>query len=211
MNSIYKRALEVVAWVGEETEDSNLAFDAFEALPKDDSTHWNPPVHPMLQNVLSEPKDAMAIRMFLRRSWLYRVWTVQESVLAQALYFVCGHRRISADKLQAVCKSYSIHLTSCCLGNLREFTWETNDAFSSLDRLNDARAIADTGGRIEELLADFRYRHCTNPRDKVYGLFRYCEEPGYRAHSAQLFNPNIRSLRTSCFKAHLTYRDTEAL
>lgn len=68
-NSIYKKASEVVAWMGEEAEDSNLVFDAFEALPKDDSTHWKPEVHPMLQKILSEPQYAKAIQRFFQRLW----------------------------------------------------------------------------------------------------------------------------------------------
>jgi hypothetical protein len=51
MNGIYREALEVVAWVGEEGDDSDLAFDAFEALPTDKSTHWNPVIYPRLRYV----------------------------------------------------------------------------------------------------------------------------------------------------------------
>jgi hypothetical protein len=167
MNGIYREALEVVAWVGEEGDDSNLAFDAFEALPTDESTHWNPAIYPKLQNILNEPKYAIAIDMFSQRSWWHRVWTVQESVLPKTLHLVCGYRQISADRLFAVNNCYFIHATSCCLGILKDFRL---GIFNLIAVLNVTRTTARSGASIERLLAAYRGRHCTDPRDKVYGL-----------------------------------------
>lgn len=34
MGEVYTKAASVIAWLGEESNDSNLAFDALNALPK---------------------------------------------------------------------------------------------------------------------------------------------------------------------------------
>jgi hypothetical protein len=84
---------EVIAWLGEELEDSNFAFDAFEAMRKVDQMHWDLKTHPMLKEVLINPKYTTAICELFQRSWWHRVWTVQESVLGRTLRFVCGSGR----------------------------------------------------------------------------------------------------------------------
>jgi hypothetical protein len=167
MNGIYREALEVVAWVGEEGDDSDLAFDAFEGLPTDESAHWNPEIYPRIQNMLHEPRYAIAINMFFQRSWWHRVWTVQESVLPKTLHFVCGYRQISADRLFAINNCYFIHAVSCCWGILEYF--EVANSFNLVETLDATRGTVRSAS-IEELLADYRGRHCTDPRDKVYGL-----------------------------------------
>lgn len=185
MNSIYKKASEVVAWMGEEAEESNLVFDAFEALLKYDSTHLNTEADPVVQKILSEPQYAKAIWLFFQRSWWNRVWTVQESVLPHTLYFVCGHRHISADRLSAVYNCLDIHCMSCCQDMLREIYSEIFESFGSLHILYNSRAIADKGTDIENLLANYRSRHCTDPRDKIYGLLGML-----RSEDARLIVPN---------------------
>jgi hypothetical protein len=185
MNGICREALEVVAWVGEEGDDSNLAFDAFEALPTDKSTHWNPVIYPRLRNILNEPRYAIAIHTFFERSWWHRVWTVQESVLPKTLHFVCGYRQISADRLFAVSKCFHIHSLSCCWGILIKFRQHTSSSFVFVEILNATRNTVRGGAGIEELLADYRRRHCTDPRDKVYGLLGIVE-----SEDAKLIVPN---------------------
>jgi hypothetical protein len=170
MNGIYREALEVVAWMGEEGDNSDLAFDAFEALPTDRSTHWNSAIYPGLQNMLNEPKYAIAIAIFFQRSWWHRVWTVQESVLPKTLHLVCGYRQISADKLFAITECYHIHSRSCCWNILGKFAQQTHGSFSFVNVLHLTRTTARSGASIENLLGDYRRRHCTDPRDKVYGL-----------------------------------------
>jgi hypothetical protein len=185
MNSIYKKASEVVAWVGEEAEDSNLAFDAFEALPKDDSTHWTQAVHLVPHDFLSGPKYIRAIQLFFQRPWWNRVWTVQESVLPHTPNFVCGNRHISTDKPFAVWRWCSNHSSSCCREMLGEFGTRTSNAFYSLNQLSDSCADVENGIEIEGLLNDYRSRHCIDPRDKIYGLLGIA-----RSEDAKLIVPN---------------------
>jgi len=81
MNGVYWKASDVVIWLGEEAGNSDLAFDAFEMLPKIESIHWDPVANPILDKVLRGRKYSLAIEKMFQRPWWHRVWTVQESIL----------------------------------------------------------------------------------------------------------------------------------
>ncbi|KAF8854517.1 HET-domain-containing protein [Acephala macrosclerotiorum] len=171
MNGVYQKASEVVVWLGEEAENSNLVFDAFEILPKIESIHWDPVANPTFEKVLCDPKFALALGRIAQRSWWHRVWTVQESILGQKVEFVCGTRQISADTLFAVRRSYSKHTMSCCYDLVERFNHirMIQDPMSMLEMLDIARSYQTTF-KIDDLLAYYRSRRCTDPRDKIYGL-----------------------------------------
>jgi hypothetical protein len=44
MVEVYTGAANVIAWLGEESEDSDLAFEAIDALPKSGRIYWDPGV-----------------------------------------------------------------------------------------------------------------------------------------------------------------------
>jgi hypothetical protein len=44
MGEVYTGAANVIAWLGEESEDSDLAFEAIDALPKSGRVHRDPGV-----------------------------------------------------------------------------------------------------------------------------------------------------------------------
>jgi len=95
MGEVYTRATSVIAWLGEESSDSNLAFDALNALPTDSIRHWDPQKNAELDMTTLEPKYASAIRTLLLRPWWCRIWTVQESILGPAMSLVCGKRQVT--------------------------------------------------------------------------------------------------------------------
>ncbi|KAN0106852.1 HET domain containing protein [Hyaloscypha variabilis] len=170
MSDVYERASEVVAWLGDEYEHSDLAFDAFEALPNSDQIHWDAENNPMLQRVSVNPEYLTAVCQLLDRSWWHRVWTVQESILGRSLRFYCGHRQICANSLFAVAKSYFKHRTSCCHDQLgvfrRTHTFPYLEALHALYQIRQTRNIY----KLQNLIASYRSRRCADPRDKIYGL-----------------------------------------
>lgn len=176
MNGIYRKASKVVVWLGEEAENSNLAFNAFNMLPKIESLHWDLVADPALEKALRDPKYALATEKLFQRSWWHRVWTIQESILGRRIEFVCGTQQISADKLFAVQRSFHKHMSSCCqsLMNLFSHTYRYNQPMAMLDLLSGSRSYQKTA-KIDMLLARYRFHCCTDPRDKIYGLLGITE------------------------------------
>lgn len=175
MNGLYRKATDVLIWLGDEAENSHLAFDALEIFPKDESVHWYPVVNPRLGDVLANPEYGLAVEKLFQRSWWHRVWTAQESILGREITFICGARQISGAALVAVESGFCKHLFGCCdqartriqTGPLH---WQRYSLLvNMLSRLRVSRSYQKTT-TIFHLLAIYRSRSCTDPRDKIYGL-----------------------------------------
>jgi hypothetical protein len=177
MGSVYETASKVIAWLGEESGDSNLAFDAFEALPKDKKLHWDPEKNQHFEDKFLQRKYVSAMKQILRRPWWHRLWTAQESILAPVLEFTCGHRCISAEPLFALANSWFEHRRSCCSGYLRKNLGlnRFSNALISIDDLRVDRDCKSEHGLLS-ILMSYRSRECADPRDKIYGLLGLCPD-----------------------------------
>ncbi|CAG8983142.1 hypothetical protein HYALB_00004585 [Hymenoscyphus albidus] len=175
VGSVYSMASRVVAWLGEEYEDSNLAFDAFGALPTTEAQHWDSEKNPSFDQCYLGSKYLLAMRKVLRRPWWQRVWIIQESILASNLLFTCGNRSISADKISAMHSSCKFHVHNCC----RKVLWSRRPHSTSETvmlwywRNMNLRARSDRPS-LSRLLSGFRNYQCYDPRDKSYGLLGLC-------------------------------------
>ncbi|KAK5081305.1 hypothetical protein LTR05_008099 [Lithohypha guttulata] len=101
MGSIYRNAQLVLGWLGPEARSSSLAIKALSFLG---SRCMNMPDGPSLQErydlvttvLPSDPADkrlafpTSSVVALLNRPWWYRVWVVQEVVLAKNVYLLCG-------------------------------------------------------------------------------------------------------------------------
>jgi hypothetical protein len=177
MGSVYETASKVIAWLGEESGDSNLAFDAFEALPKGEELHWDPGRNQHFEDQFLQREYISAMKQILRRPWWHRLWTAQESILGPILEFTCGHRCISAELLFALANSWFIHKISCCSGYLRKNSGLYGFSNSMLfigDLCFDRQEKSEHG--LLSLLMSYRSRKCADPRDKIYGLLGLCPD-----------------------------------
>lgn len=174
MGDVYRSAFRVIAWLGEEDEDSDLAYDALEALPTDEKVHWDYSTSIELKKFLTA-KHTTALGRLFRRAWWQRIWTVQESVLGSTLCFACGNWEISADVLCAVANSYTQHIGSCCQQSFwkEDINSELAEPMQTLDELAVSRASRGSHSLLW-LLTSFTYRRCSDPRDKVFGLLGLC-------------------------------------
>jgi hypothetical protein len=195
MGSVYETASKVIAWLGEESEDSNLAFDAFEALPKGEELHWDPEKNQHFEDQFLQREYISAMKQILRRPWWHRLWTAQESILGPILEFTCGHRCISAKPLFALANSWFEHRRSCCSGYLRK-NFDLNGFSNSMLFIDDLRSDRRKKSEHEllYLLRRHRSRECADPRDKIYGLLGLCPDreksfiiPDYSAPISQVY------------------------
>jgi hypothetical protein len=175
MGNVYTKASRVIAWLGEEYENSNLACDAMDAFPTDEQLHWDPNTNSTFDGTFLEPEYISALQCLLLRPWWQRVWTVQESILGSSMSILCGHRQMSMDKLCSISLNYYRHARSCCQSFLQRqgAFWDLEDPMGELYDLWKWRAPGFDRGLID-LLSEFRCRQCLDPRDKVYGLLGLC-------------------------------------
>ncbi|KAI9154865.1 Heterokaryon incompatibility protein [Paramyrothecium foliicola] len=198
MGTIYASSAEVLAYLGPEYNDSDLAFDFFETMPADIDRHWDPKKYPELKSVYTLD-HTIAVNDLFERAWWQRVWTVQESVLCPKLRIICGPRQLPADQLFAVGKGWFRHLYTCCQDTWYEIFKSTagqpglGDVCTALGKLGDMRAATEQF-KFGQILSKFMSRNCSDPHDKLYGLLGFASKeeaafivPDYSKPVAEVF------------------------
>lgn len=186
MSRIYEYALNTAIWLGPSTLDSAInPFDALETcaanlllvsevkperfesigLPESDSGTW---------------KDVWEL---LSRPWFKRLWIIQEVILSEDAWVVCGSHSSSWKKLSDACcrlqeSGVSYWLTSKFLG-YKDGARTSQDLdicgtmvfLSSAKESNKSIKLQDENVfELSRMLDGTRYAHCFDSRDRVYGL-----------------------------------------
>jgi hypothetical protein len=101
MGDVYTYADQVVVWLGEAEDESNMALermpslaDSFWAIKDHGWGYRN--IDEIVSLGLPHPSDPvwLAAIMVFGRPWFQRLWIVQEIVLARHSIFVCGERQV---------------------------------------------------------------------------------------------------------------------
>jgi hypothetical protein len=177
MRQIYQGANEVIVWLG---SDDSLGLCAKEIMAfirtmgKDKSLHWRLSGPSTVDGEALNIHELESLVLLLRSPWWYRVWTVQESLLAKKLTFVCGHEKCLEEDLFALSRSYSAHFDKdCCmadyLNQFAELIGKLGKLFIEINNLENFRNNASSIS-LGSMLCSFRQRRATDPRDKVYGF-----------------------------------------
>jgi hypothetical protein len=186
MDLIYRKASQVIAWIGLPTEDSDSALDEIHALTA--NTHLGTRVSSVGQSgpqILHRIKPVVHL---MHRSWFLRVWVVQEVALAKTAIVQIGSRTVPWDwflKAARVIQEHSI----CCGDLLRPFGEMGKGCYFQSFWECWANILAvGIGTRdnttLHMALRLFYNRQATDPRDKVYGLL------GLLTPSQRLVLPN---------------------
>lgn len=173
MGRIYSGASTVIVWLGEESDDSDMAFKALEAMSKDENLHWDSNLQPSLDAKYLEYQYIQAVGRLLEREWWWRVWTVQERALAKQVVFVCGRRVFLGERLWKARWNASNHLRGCCNSHLRlSFESRLSDLLTRFEEISwlDIYRKGKEPYDLIIYLNMFRQRQATDPRDRVYGL-----------------------------------------
>jgi ankyrin repeat protein len=166
MCKIYSQAEEVIVWLGQATEETNILMESLRRLEEYSSMHghrhwdraqWTTfwllvPHNPGLE--LGEGLD-----LLLRKPWFRRVWILQEIANAKKASVWCGTKSVRARTFAIAPSLIGIKPERHCQavldimpGHLREETWwsENRDLYNLLLKFSESEA--------------------SDPRDKVYAL-----------------------------------------
>jgi len=172
MGSIYKKAWNVIIWLGQPWNDCHLAVDYLEQLGRDINLHLNPSQTPHVTtsglNIDSLQLQA-ALKQFFDFAWWSRVWTVQEWVLAQNTVFQCGQHYLDGKVVRKSVRHYFHHRQNCCHNSSNE---SDDDLYSALLIMESMEYIRLLLNRVSfpYIISQFRSREATDLRDKVYGM-----------------------------------------
>ncbi|KAE8447302.1 hypothetical protein EG329_010860 [Mollisiaceae sp. DMI_Dod_QoI] len=145
MGSIYRRAKEVHAWIGEGADDFNQSFPS--NVANDDQ-------------MISDKDSDAALVEFLSRPYWRRVWIVQELAFSGNTIVHCGEREIEWTNL------------AMRVSELEENPLSSNPAIKNMENLIEFHFDAREVKPVSFLRALWRTRSAlsTDPRDKVFAL-----------------------------------------
>jgi hypothetical protein len=168
MEQIYRRADQVVIWLGEESSDSNIALDFIEFLDRIILENYNVKEIRMLEQDHYHPQWK-ALTNFLTRKWWSRVWTIQEFVLPPRVSFWCGMRTVSRT---ALCHSLLAGDQCNSIGIKENVAFKSGFNRRRVWKLYMAgeKLGADTSRSLLALAAYFGFMDATDDRDRLYGL-----------------------------------------
>jgi hypothetical protein len=185
MRDIYSEATEVIVWLGEEQDDSRLAVGAVERLVWDHlmgGLNYRPTLDAL--NRLQDTVESEAIRRLFERSWWYRLWTVQEVVLAKEIRVVCGkksapwrlfldwsHNNARVDPSVWPARTSDFRDIIFCPGSSGVFAKANLRMSYEKHRSIEFTLMDILGGACNGM-------KCTDQRDRIYGVLGLAKDSG---------------------------------
>ncbi|KAH9828245.1 Heterokaryon incompatibility protein (HET) [Teratosphaeria destructans] len=165
MKHIFRRAKEVVAFLGAEDDRSRKLFDYARKMKRGDDSPKS-----VLNRIMSPRQLQDAMQKLLQRPWFTRVWVIPEVAMANFTVVQCGRSIISWDNLVRLIRD--IHLPeatgfdkqSSLLGNAKQrIAIITQMSASHRARLHHTD--------VQQLLILAKASKATDVRDMVYSFF----------------------------------------
>ena len=208
MARIYQTASQVVVWLGEEDEASASAMHLLSKLSQCAKLSSKVQTPKQLNQDLelagipsrTDPVWS-SLTLFLDRPWFYRIWVVQEVVMACRAVVACGYSCMHWEDLhQAAEFADGIDLTNLLKrGNMRVM---------AMHRYRHRRAGKDLS--LSRLLLNERSQQATDDRDKVFALLGLATDvraqqegngvwciPNYHMDTPQVYSELARSIITT--------------
>ena len=194
MAEVYSRATSVCVWLGDASEDSNLALnfisrivnlDDFDRLVVDRRT----------------PQEWAALSSLMRRTWFSRRWVVQEIALAARATLYCGDAYVDwADFADAVSLFEAVEsenhtisksiMNSEFFNHIPDFLGEIKflgatrlvDATSNLFRKSNKGQVLERLLSLEALISNLSAFEASRPHDIIYAVLNLAK--GMRTSAA---------------------------
>lgn len=194
MRDIYRQAEKVDIWLGEATEDSELAIDwmtnthaAILELTSGGFFQGSEDIRKMRARDIREMRaryretyktyrpsrpEWNAIMSLIDRPWFERVWVIQEKWMAQRACFVCGNRRWDPEVLHAV-------TVSSAMFDVLRLDMDPHELSNLISRISSIMSLHNRPSRLLSLLVLSRRFLATDLRDKVFAILGLADEIGY--------------------------------
>jgi hypothetical protein len=178
MSKIYSQATNVVIYLGEAKDNSDLAVEFITEcdIPSLETTSLSYPKSELLSQTLDS---------FFRRPWFTRVWVIQEIVLSNSGIIYCGEKTLPWSAI----KNFN--------------TWNT--ATKWLQKLPfvvsaSKRSLVKDNIESSMFRALDQVRHCgaTDQRDKIYGLLPLFQSLGAQLNIIPKYGDTIAKVYTDC-------------
>jgi hypothetical protein len=191
MGEIYKRAEQVVVWLGESDARTDLAMqrlsDIGQVGGEKDKAHMKSTFE-LLFGVGVRDESEDPIGPVFERPWFYRVWTVQEVTLPLVENVIVHCGSITLPWIYLLMAVNYLKISKYRWGLWEEATYLQKRIGGLLmdKRQPGLRGIFDSEPKnvnpyqgILQILASAREKKATEPKDKIFGLFGVMKELGF--------------------------------
>lgn len=208
MERIYTQARTVLVFLGDEWEGAYMTMGLIKLVATRDTLHFDR--QPCLDEKTVETMRGIKLESndwkdnllkFLHLPWWTRLWTVQEVVLAQNVWFVCGRRYLDGNVVREFVLRSLTH--GICCPSFYNYAGAEENGKSIGAGLERAQPLVDaSGAEIRQnhgfmlVAAAFRSRKCLHAKDKVYGLLGLAAE-SFRRRIAVDYNFSPQEVYTS--------------
>jgi hypothetical protein len=176
MKDIYTQAWDVVAWLGEPDDQSDMAIEVFHNVHHGLSTDEKGLVEMLSQNPSFFGVNGwQAVYEFFGKEYWYRAWIIQELTMASdETQLVCGRQKMKWTTLGEVV-DFLLLSTDVLAGStddhlqLREFLSRLKRV-QKLRRLSNGEEQYPGNASLTEMVHLSHTSHATDQKDKIYGL-----------------------------------------
>lgn len=185
MHAIYTQAVEVLAWLGAASEDSDAAAE-FVSLVANKLRGFDSDALSSVATVLAQPgfpqygdERWKGLLHLLCRPWFRRIWVQQEAILASSITFICGHSEIKylISMGNIIFTNGLNNLALCAVAEMPSLFRESGHSLRILENLSFGHQFSRKKSLLDAL---FSFQGCvaSDPRDKVYGVLGLSFQPG---------------------------------
>jgi hypothetical protein len=215
MGDVYSKAVEVLIWFGEASDDSHHAIQLLNSPQIRQINNKKASSSQVLELLGKDPLTRpdspawRAMEVFLYRPWFSRLWVVQEGVLSRRAILICGPDTASWSNFDIFlhrCLKWQAGwcasiVTGSSSAQVPAPGWDTAVAIQSRRaKLVKHKGFGKmTSGSMTSLLIATSSLLATDPRDKIYGILNLAEdkdrlygepalvEPDYSIAAAELY------------------------
>ncbi|KAH8744940.1 heterokaryon incompatibility protein-domain-containing protein, partial [Hyaloscypha sp. PMI_1271] len=170
-DAVYGKADRVQIFLGEESDDSNLAGELLNCIAEE---KWDrEKVRRDKARSESNSEKWQALEAVLRRPWFRRVWVVQEFVVSKEAIMTCGAWSVNAETMLLV--AWYFHCELCQPLHILLFLQRAQQVRErpDLPQHTDFSLVLHAGKRLDATLA----------RDHLFAFFSFTNDPRIREHS----------------------------
>jgi hypothetical protein len=196
MGEIYENAKRTLVWLGDAADDSDLAMDSLPGLlnivqtmePNEFRPHVSAWPDILLKYRLPAVGEPVwhALQALFSRQWFYRLWTLQEVVLARDPIVLCGSRYIDWNILPLFAKAVTdTRLSVLCFKqeNSESTGAHTQEPIQFLTQIHDMRTRLrplQNAMFLCTLISFSNNRGYRDPVDRVWALMGLLSKASYK-------------------------------
>ena len=188
MAELYSRAQTVLIWLGEASDQSDLAMEFFpifvELAQRDDGRSRSLQSSQAPSGIIPwRGALATSLRNLLSRSWFGRVWTLQEAAMARDAQIWCGQKSFSFRCLEIFERGCNADQFGHWDNALRSIggsksgrpdpenpEWSFNHHVRIVSTLREASGVSSA-----RILNSLRVLECSQHQDRIYAVLRFLE------------------------------------